>query len=132
VHPRAGRAHPDLRLGHLQRSVLRSLTRRRAPLLLAHGVRQRREGPPASPPEARGDDMTEVRSGLEGVVAFASQIAEPDRDGGALRYRGVDIEELAGRVPFEQVWGLLVDDALAPGLEPVAPVDLPVRSGNTR
>ena len=63
--------------------------------------------------------MTEVRSGLEGVVAFASTIAEPDRDGGALRYRGVDIEELAGRVPYEQVWGLLVDDALTPGLEPV-------------
>jgi citrate synthase len=76
--------------------------------------------------------MTEVRSGLEGVVAFASTIAEPDRDGGALRYRGVDIEELAGRVPYEQVWGLLVDDALTPGLEPVVPRDLPVRSPNTR
>jgi len=76
--------------------------------------------------------MTEVRSGLEGVVAFASQIAEPDRDGGALRYRGVDIEELAGRVPFEQVWGLLVDDALEPGLAAVEPHELPVRTGNTR
>ncbi|WP_028063470.1 citrate synthase 2 [Solirubrobacter soli] len=76
--------------------------------------------------------MTEVRSGLEGVVAFASTIAEPDRDGGALRYRGVDIEELAGRVPFEQVWGLLVDDALTPGLTAAEPRDLPVRSGNTR
>ncbi|MBY4249081.1 citrate synthase, partial [Rhodococcus fascians] len=32
--------------------------------------------------------------GLEGVVAFTSDIAEPDKDGGALRYRGVDIEEL--------------------------------------
>ena len=69
--------------------------------------------------------MTEVRSGLEGVVAFASTIAEPDRDGGALRYRGVDIEELAGRVAFEQVWGLLVDDALAPGLEPVGRATCP-------
>ncbi|MFI2221675.1 citrate synthase, partial [Rhodococcus sp. NPDC019639] len=28
-------------------------------------------------------------SGLEGVVAFTSDIAEPDKDGGALRYRGV-------------------------------------------
>ena len=53
--------------------------------------------------------MSEVQSGLEGVVAFATEIAEPDREGGALRYRGVDIEELVGRVPFEQVWGLLVD-----------------------
>ena len=60
--------------------------------------------------------MNEVQSGLEGVVAFASEIAEPDRDGGALRYRGVDIEELVGTVPFEQVWGLLVDGTLAPGL----------------
>ena len=39
---------------------------------------------------------SEVQSGLEGVVAFATEIAEPDRAGGALRYRGVDIEELVG------------------------------------
>ena len=57
----------------------------------------------------------EVQSGLEGVVAFATEIAEPDREGGALRYRGVDIEELVGNVPFEQVWGLLVDGKLLPG-----------------
>ena len=57
----------------------------------------------------------EVQSGLEGIVAFATEIAEPDRDGDALRYRGVDIEELVGKVPFEQVWGLLVDDSLLPG-----------------
>ena len=61
---------------------------------------------------------TEVNGGLEGVVAFATEIAEPDRDGGALRYRGVDVEELVGRVPFEQVWGLLVDGAPLPGLVP--------------
>ncbi|MDQ6605517.1 MAG: citrate synthase, partial [Actinomycetota bacterium] len=59
---------------------------------------------------------TEVQSGLEGVVAFATEIAEPDRAGGALRYRGVDIEDLVGTVPFEQVWGLLVDGQLRPGL----------------
>ena len=45
--------------------------------------------------------MTEFKPGLEGVVAFETEIAEPDRDGGALRYRGVDIEELVGSVPFE-------------------------------
>ena len=39
----------------------------------------------------------DVQSGLEGVVAFATEIAEPDREGGALRYRGVDIEELGSR-----------------------------------
>ena len=50
------------------------------------------------------------QEGLEGVVAFATEIAEPDRDGGSLRYRGVDVEELVGAVPFERVWGLLVDD----------------------
>jgi citrate synthase len=74
----------------------------------------------------------EVQSGLEGVVAFATEIAEPDREGGALRYRGVDIEELVGTVPFEQVWGLLVDDALLPGLPPATPNALSVRSGDPR
>ena len=74
----------------------------------------------------------EVQSGLEGVVAFATEIAEPDRDGGALRYRGVDIEELVGNVPFEQVWGLLVDGALLPGLPPAEPFPLSVRSGDPR
>ncbi|MGZ4245649.1 MAG: citrate synthase 2 [Solirubrobacteraceae bacterium] len=74
----------------------------------------------------------EVQSGLEGVVAFATEIAEPDREGGALRYRGVDIEELVGTVPFEQVWGLLVDDALLPGLPPAEPNALSVHSGDPR
>ena len=62
--------------------------------------------------------MSEFKPGLEGVVAFETEIAEPDRDGGALRYRGVDIEELVGSVPFEKVWGLLVDEAPEPGLPP--------------
>ena len=73
--------------------------------------------------------MTEVQSGLEGVVAFATEIAEPDKEGGALRYRGVDIEELVGAVPFEQVWGLLVDGTLEPGLPPAEPHPLAVRIG---
>jgi citrate synthase len=74
----------------------------------------------------------EVRSGLEGVVAFATGIAEPDRAGGALRYRGVDIEDLVGAVPYEQVWGLLVDGHLHPGLPPAEPHSLTVRSGDHR
>ncbi len=74
----------------------------------------------------------EVQSGLEGVVAFATEIAEPDRAGGALRYRGVDIEELVGNVPFEQVWGLLVDGKLLPGLPPAEPHPLSARSGDPR
>jgi citrate synthase len=74
----------------------------------------------------------EVQSGLEGVVAFATQIAEPDRAGGSLRYRGVDIEELVGKVPFEQVWGLLVDGQLLPGMPPAEPHPLYVHSGDPR
>jgi citrate synthase len=62
--------------------------------------------------------MSDFKPGLEGVVAVETEIAEPDREGGALRYRGVDIEELVGSVPFEQVWGLLVDEAPEPGLPP--------------
>src|ERR1041385_7130968 len=74
----------------------------------------------------------EVQSGLEGVVAFATEIAEPDKEGGALRYRGVDIEDLVGKVPYEQVWGLLVDGRLKPGLPPAEPHALTVRSGDPR
>src|ERR1700729_3591607 len=74
----------------------------------------------------------EVRDGLEGVLAFASEIAEPDRDGGALRYRGVDIEDLIGTVPFERVWGLLVDGAFDPGLSYREPANLPLRTGDVR
>jgi citrate synthase len=74
----------------------------------------------------------EVQSGLEGVVAFATEIAEPDRAGGALRYRGVNIEDLVGKVPFEQVWGLLVDGKLLPGMPPAEPHPLHVHSGDPR
>ena len=77
----------------------------------AGGVGSRSEGMP----------MAEVQSGLEGVVAFATEIAEPDREGGALRYRGVRHRGArrpravraglgpAGRRPFE------------PGLPPADP-----------
>jgi citrate synthase len=71
--------------------------------------------------------MNEFRPGLEGVVAFRTEIAEPDREGGSLRYRGVDIEELVGRYPYEQVWGLLVDESFEPGMldpEPYRPANL--------
>ncbi len=74
----------------------------------------------------------EVQSGLEGVVAFATEIAEPDKEGGSLRYRGVDIDDLVGKVPFEKVWGLLVDGKFDPGMPPATPYPLPMRSGDTR
>ena len=54
----------------------------------------------------------DFRPGLEGVVAVETEIMEPDREGGALRYRGVDVEPLIGKVHYENVWGLLVDDDL--------------------
>ncbi|WP_370288850.1 citrate synthase 2 [Nocardioides sp.] len=76
--------------------------------------------------------MAEVHHGLEGVVAFETQIAEPDKEGSALRYRGVDIEDLAGRVPFENVWGLLIDGAFTPGLPPAEAFSLPVHTGDVR
>jgi len=71
--------------------------------------------------------------GLEGVVAFATEIAEPDKDGGALRYRGVDIAELVERrVTFGDVWGLLVDGRFGHGLDPAEPFPLPIHSGDVR
>ena len=77
-------------------------------------------------------EVVEVQSGLEGVVAFATEIAEPDKEGGALRYRGVDIEDLVGKVRYEQVWGLLVDGSFEPGLPPAVPHPLTVRTGDPR
>ncbi|MPY96480.1 MAG: citrate synthase [Actinophytocola sp.] len=72
------------------------------------------------------------RPGLEGVVAFHTEIAEPDRDGGALRYRGVDIEDLAGKVTFSDVWALLADGTFGRGLPPAEPFPIPVHSGDVR
>jgi citrate synthase len=77
-------------------------------------------------------ELIEAPSGLEGVIAFHTSIAEPDREGGSLRYRGVDIEELVGNVPFEKVWGLLVDGRYEPGLPPAEPHPLAVRTGDPR
>ena len=73
-----------------------------------------------------------VRDGLEGVLAFATEIAEPDREGGVLRYRGVDLEELVGGLPFEGVWGLLVDGRADRPLLPAGPHPLSLRTGDTR
>jgi citrate synthase len=75
---------------------------------------------------------TVFKPGLEGVIAFESEIAEPDREGGALRYRGVDIEDLVGNYSFGNVWGLLVDGAFRPGLPPADPYPVPVHSGDIR
>jgi citrate synthase len=79
-------------------------------------------------PEA---DVT-VHHGLEGVVAFETEIAEPDKEGSALRYRGVDIEDIVGRVPFENIWGLLIDGSYDPGLPPAEAYNIPVHTGDVR
>jgi citrate synthase len=68
--------------------------------------------------------MNDFKPGLEGVVAVETAVAAPDREGGALRYRGYDIEDLVGRYPYENIWGLLVDDDIdskMPDPEPYVP-----------
>ena len=76
--------------------------------------------------------MSDFVPGLEGVVAFETEIAEPDKEGSALRYRGVDIEDLVGRVSYGNIWGLLVDNEFNPGLPPAEPFPIPVHSGDVR
>ena len=56
-------------------------------------------------------------AGLEGVVAFTTEIAEPDKDGGALRYRGVGPTTM----PYLEDLGLVRLDDFA---------DLPTKIGN--
>jgi citrate synthase len=88
-----------------------------------------------APPGAQDWSYTvsdDFKPGLEGVIAFESEIAEPDKEGSALRYRGVDIDDLVGRVSFGNVWGLLVDDQFNPGLPNAEPFPLPVHSGDVR
>jgi citrate synthase len=77
-------------------------------------------------------DEDGFRPGLEGIVAFRTEIAEPDKAGSALRYRGVDIEDLVGAVRYEHVWGLLVDGTYLPGLPPAQPLPIPLRFGDAR
>jgi citrate synthase len=74
----------------------------------------------------------DFKPGLEGVIASETEIAEPDKDGGALRYRGVDIEDLVGHVTFGNVWALLVDGKFGPGMPPAQPFPIPVHTGDVR
>jgi citrate synthase len=74
----------------------------------------------------------DFKPGLEGVIAFETEIAEPDKEGGSLRYRGIDIEDLVGHVSYGNVWGLLVDDRFWPGLPPAEPFPIPVHTGDIR
>jgi citrate synthase len=74
--------------------------------------------------------VNDFRPGLDGVIAIETEIAEPDRDGSALRYRGVDIQELVGHYPFEKVWGLLVDGSFEPGMPHAERLELQDPSGS--
>jgi len=74
--------------------------------------------------------VNDFRPGLEGVVAFETEIAEPDKEGGSLRYRGIDIEDLIGQYPFENVWGLLVDESFEPGMPRAEWIELQDPSGS--
>jgi citrate synthase len=74
--------------------------------------------------------MNDFKPGLEGVVAFQTSIAEPDSEGLALRYRGVNIEEIVGKIPYEKVWGLLVEEKLEPGMPDPEPYDPASLTGN--
>src|SRR5919109_5501392 len=74
--------------------------------------------------------MDDFKPGLEGIVAVETEIAEPDREGGSLRYRGVDIEELVGNVPYENVWGLLVDNDLSSRMPEPEPYEPAALTGN--
>ena len=78
------------------------------------------------------EGMLTVKPGLADVVAFDTEIAEPDRAGGSLRYRGINIEKMVGRVSFGDVWGLLVDGTFERGLPAAEPFPLPVHSGSIR
>jgi citrate synthase len=74
---------------------------------------------------------TDFKPGLEGVVAVETEIMEPDREGGTLRYRGIDVEPLIGKYPYENIWGLLVDndiDSVMPAPEPYEPAGLTGRA----
>jgi citrate synthase len=73
--------------------------------------------------------VSEFKPGLDGVVAVETEIMEPDRDGGTLHYRGVDVEPLVGRYPYENVWGLLVDGDLDSKLPAPEPIELKALTG---
>jgi citrate synthase len=67
-------------------------------------------------------------SGLEGVVAAETRISHVDGENGRLVLAGYDVESLAGRVSFEQVFSLLYEGILPPKM----PDDLRARLAEGR
>ena len=76
--------------------------------------------------------MIKSKPGLSDIVAFETRIAEPDREGGVLRYRGTDVESFIGAASYGDVWGLLVDGDFNRPLLPTEPVTLGVHTGDVR
>lgn len=74
----------------------------------------------------RSPKDTVVDTTLETHIAHADPITS------VLRYRGVNIDELVGVVPFDRVWGLLVCDDLRINLPPAEAHPLPARTGGLR
>ncbi len=56
--------------------------------------------------------LSEVREGLQGVIATESRLSKVDGDAGRLTLAGYDVGELAPVVPFESVVYLLLHDRL--------------------
>lgn len=61
---------------------------------------------------------------------LTTAVSESDAAAGVLRYRGVDVRDLVGTVPFDRVWGLLVADDLRLQLPPAETFPLPARTGD--
>ena len=59
-----------------------------------------------------GSTAPQVARGLEGIVAAATRLSDVRGDIGQLIYCGYDINELAGKVSFEEVVHLLHHDHL--------------------
>ncbi|MXQ12931.1 citrate synthase/methylcitrate synthase [Microvirga makkahensis] len=68
-----------------------------------------------------------MSNGLDDVVAAETVLSHVDGEAGRLIVRGHDLEELAGRVPFEEVTAMLWD-----GLVPGVSADPRVRFGEAR
>jgi citrate synthase len=68
----------------------------------------------------QSDTTTRLYPGFVGVTAFTTAICQPSSVGDRLRFRGVDIRDLVGVRPYDDVWRLLVDDD--PGAGPLADI----------
>jgi len=105
--------------------------------IATHSAPRTTDDAPIAPETGKADASNGIPHdfvpGLAGVPAFTTVIAEPDRDGGALRYRGVNVEDLvAEKVEFGDVWALLVDGEFGAGLPQAERCELPVHTRDVR